>query len=81
MAKMKYCPNCKQMVATERGYNAVVLIILLIIGILPGLIYWAVKRGRRCPLCHTPAKNMTDTVPTPVLQQQAPQYPQPPMNQ
>ena len=51
---MKYCPSCKRNVNTEHGYNGVVLVLLLIFFFIPGIIYWAIKRKRRCPICHTP---------------------------
>lgn len=59
---MKYCPSCKRNVNTERGYNGVVLVLLLIFFLIPGIIYWAVKRKRRCPICHTPDQMLTAPV-------------------
>ncbi len=65
---MKWCPACKRNVNTEPGYSLGILIVLLILFIIPGIIYWAVKRGRRCPICHTPdgmltAPNLDDMKP------------------
>jgi RNA polymerase subunit RPABC4/transcription elongation factor Spt4 len=59
---LRYCPNCKRNINTERGYNAVVLVILLIFFFIPGIIYWAIKREQRCPICHTPDTMLTAPV-------------------
>ncbi len=50
---MKYCPSDKRNVDTERGYNTVLLVLLILIGLIPGLIYYAISK-KRCPICHTP---------------------------
>ena len=34
------------------------LIIGLLFGIIPGIVYWAVKRGQMCPMCHCPVDEM-----------------------
>ena len=53
MAKMMYCPNCRQNVTIKPQYNLVALIILLLCGIIPGLIYYVLKTDNECPLCRT----------------------------
>lgn len=58
MANMKYCPNCKRNVNTEHSWHVVVLIILLLLGLIPGIIYLIWKWPRRCPICHTPESMM-----------------------
>ena len=40
MTKMMYCPNCHQNVQTVPQYNIVALVLLLLCGIIPGLIYY-----------------------------------------
>lgn len=60
---VKYCPNCKRNVNTEHGYNTVALVILLIFFFIPGIIYWAVTRKQRCPICHTQAEMLTEPKP------------------
>jgi hypothetical protein len=49
---MKYCNNCKQMVEPKKDLNAALLIILLICGVIPGLIYYLVKK-KSCPMCNS----------------------------
>lgn len=56
--KMCFCPNCRQNVTMIAQYNTVALILLLLCGIIPGLIYWALKRDRMCPLCRTTEEYM-----------------------
>ena len=58
MAKNMYCPNCKQYVYA-RSFNWILLILLLICGLFPGLIYGAycTFRKKRCPLCELPLSN------------------------
>ena len=34
-------------------YNLVALIILLLCGIIPGLIYYVLKKDNECPICRT----------------------------
>ena len=46
----KYCTICEKMVWAERDFNTGALLILLVIGIIPGLIYYAVK-NKTCPIC------------------------------
>ena len=49
MAKMMFCPNCKQNVTIKPQYNLVALIILLLCGIIPGLIYYVLKKDNNVP--------------------------------
>ena len=51
---IKYCPSCKRNVNTEHSWHIGVMLILLLLGIIPGLIYIAVKWKYRCPICKTP---------------------------
>lgn len=46
----KYCTICEKMVCAERDFSKTALVILLVIGIIPGLIYFAVK-NKTCPIC------------------------------
>ncbi len=52
---MKYCNNCKQMVEPEKKWSAILLIILLILGIVPGLLYilYIALKKARCPMCNS----------------------------
>lgn len=34
-------------------YNLVALILLLLCGIIPGLIYYVLKKDNECPICRT----------------------------
>lgn len=47
----RWCRNCKKGVFPERQFSLGALIILLIIGILPGLIYYALI-SKKCPICN-----------------------------
>ncbi len=60
---VKYCPSCKRNVNAEHGYNTVALVLLLIFFFIPGVIYWAVTRKPRCPICHTPDSMLTEPKP------------------
>jgi hypothetical protein len=71
LANMKYCPSCQRNVNTEHSWSFIVLIILLILGVIPGLIYLAVRWKRRCPICKTPESMMY----APQFQQGPVQYP------
>jgi hypothetical protein len=53
---LKYCPSCKRNVQTNYDWNVLVLVILLFLGLIPGLIYvvWKVIKGRSCPICRIP---------------------------
>ncbi len=76
MSDMKYCPSCGRNVNTEHSWHTVVLIVLLILGLIPGLIYLAWKWPRRCPICHTPEGMMTAPIiaPMPGVASANPQY-------
>ena len=49
---MKYCNNCKQIVEPKRHFNAGILIVLLCLGVIPGLIYYLVCNPT-CPICNS----------------------------
>ena len=55
---LKWCPSCKRNVDTEHSWNIAILIILFILGVIPGLIYMALTWKGRCPICHIPDKLM-----------------------
>lgn len=46
----KYCAICEKNVFPERDFSTGALLILLLLGIIPGLIYYAVK-NKTCPIC------------------------------
>jgi len=46
----KWCGLCDRAVVPERDFSTGALLILLLLGILPGLIYYAVK-NKTCPIC------------------------------
>lgn len=46
----KYCTICEKSVYPERDFNTGALLILLLLGIIPGLVYYAVK-NKTCPIC------------------------------
>ena len=46
----KYCAICEKSVFPERDFSTGALLILLLLGIIPGLIYYAVK-NKTCPIC------------------------------
>ena len=52
MAKMKYCPCCQRPV-TPKKCSKIIMIILLCIGLIPGIIYWIICGGNKCPICNT----------------------------
>lgn len=52
MAKVKFCPICQKAV-TPKKCNKLLLIILLIFLFVPGVIYWIVCGGNKCPICNT----------------------------
>lgn len=50
--KEYFCPNCCQNVVAIPSYSMVALILLLLCGIIPGLLYYLWKKDKRCPICH-----------------------------
>lgn len=46
----KYCSICEKVVWPERNFSVGALLVLLMLGIIPGLIYYAVK-NKTCPIC------------------------------
>lgn len=46
----RWCIHCKRGVFPERKFSVGALLILLLIGILPGLIYYALV-SKKCPIC------------------------------
>lgn len=58
--KQCFCPNCCQNVTMVPQYNITALVLLLLCGIIPGLIYWALRRDRMCPICRTTGTSISD---------------------
>jgi len=58
-----YCPVDRRNVETKRGYNLVLLIILLIFVTIIGIIYFIVKRKRICPYCKTKEDKLQPPIP------------------
>lgn len=59
---IKYCPLCERKVEPVKKFNWPVFIILLILGFVPGLLYffyYLIKPKNRCPVCGT--KNLQST--------------------
>lgn len=57
MAK-RFCPNCCQNVNTVRRFKIWALVIGILFGIIPGILYWWFTRGEMCPMCHCPEEDM-----------------------
>ena len=49
---MRYCKNCEQIVEPKRHFNMAILFILLLLGIIPGIIYYVIL-GKSCPMCNS----------------------------
>ena len=47
---MEYCTNCKKMVEPKKDVSVGFLILLFCLGVIPGIIYWAIKPAT-CPSC------------------------------
>lgn len=51
---MRYCPYCKRMVRPIKFLSWGWLVVLLILGLVPGILYlilWALFKARECPIC------------------------------
>ena len=49
------CPYCHAVVKPKSRFHWSVFIFLLLIGLIPGLLYWLLRHGRKkCPACGTP---------------------------
>jgi len=46
----KYCAFCQRSVHPERDFSVGALVVLLFLGIIPGLLYYALKAAN-CPIC------------------------------
>ena len=46
----KYCAYCQRSVHPERDFSVGALVVLLFLGIIPGLLYYALKAAN-CPIC------------------------------
>jgi hypothetical protein len=54
MSKIMYCTLCKRDVAATKDYNWLLFILLLCIGIFPGILYFlyfSFKSSNKCPIC------------------------------
>ena len=52
---MKYCINCERMVEPKKDFSLGIFIVLLILGLIPGIIYvlyFLIKQGS-CPMCNS----------------------------
>ncbi len=49
---MKYCNNCKQLVDPQKKFSTGILIVLLCLGVVPGIIYYVIKKAT-CPMCNS----------------------------
>jgi len=49
---MRYCKNCKQNVEPHKKLSTALLVLLLICGIIPGVIYYVVV-PETCPMCNS----------------------------
>lgn len=55
---MKYCPYCQQNIEPTRRINWVVFLICLILGVIPAIVYWYIRRGKVCPMCRAREGNL-----------------------
>lgn len=72
MANIKYCPLCQRNVEPTKKLNWPIFIILLIIGIVPGLlyfIYYLLKPKKVCPICGTKRLQRVDRAAEQMMQQ------------
>jgi len=46
----KYCAFCQRSVHPERDFSVGALVVLLFLGIIPGLLYYVLKAAN-CPIC------------------------------
>jgi hypothetical protein len=53
MGQIMFCPKCNKNVATEKDYSVGVFVILLILGLLFGILYYVLKDKVRCSTCKT----------------------------
>lgn len=76
MANVKYCPLCQRNVEPTKKFNWPIFIILLIIAIVPGIlyyIYYLLKPKNVCPICGTKRlQNVDKAADQAILQQQNP---------
>jgi hypothetical protein len=61
MADLRYCPNCKKNTYTEIDMDYTILVILLILLIIPGLVYYLYchDKKNRCAICKLDANQMS----------------------
>lgn len=53
---VKYCPLCDRKIEPTKKFNWPVFIIALILGLIPGLlyfVYYLLKPKNACPICGT----------------------------
>ena len=51
---MRYCPYCKRMVRPIKYISWGWFVLLVILGVLPGVLYlllWVLFKRRECPIC------------------------------
>lgn len=49
---LRYCSNCNQLVEPKRHVSMGALFVLLLLGIIPGVIYYVLKH-HTCPICNS----------------------------
>ena len=52
MSMLRYCSNCNQLVEPKRHVSMGALFVLLLLGIIPGVIYYVLKH-HTCPICNS----------------------------
>lgn len=50
-SQIRYCPDCCQNVTVTSGINIGLLIVLLLFGVIPGIIYFCMMHKPKCPRC------------------------------
>ena len=49
---MKYCQNCERMVEPKKHFSGGLLLVLLCLGVIPGILYYLIKPST-CPMCNS----------------------------
>lgn len=49
---LRFCSNCNQLVEPKRHVSIGALFVLLLLGIIPGVIYYVLKK-HTCPICNS----------------------------
>ena len=53
MSSPRFCNLCNRNVIPSKNFNGVVFLLLLFLGIIPGIIYliYYLAKSRKCPIC------------------------------